>query len=445
MIKSTHAVARGLCVVLLGISLLAACASSPESLQSGSNSTNSIPEVYNGVGQDESLLSAMNKAKMDAVRNAVIALIGESAEAAHQSVLEERLYSTSNPNQYVYPESMETLRRENLGDIDHMNMVYEIRIRVNIDRVRQFLEGNGIGSSASTASDGAQAVVQNALSESDASSSDSDENLDVSEASAEEQAYVQRYLNNMTYMVYFPEETSADPFLMKTAVTQANSWLTSEGYRVVDISQIEQLKSDASLVYEEQTGGELSLLQWIAQRLNADVYVELDAQLTSRDETTRFYGQAILSMKMFETSTAQLLGSVPYTSPETFSRSSAQDALANALQSSVYQAMPYVVEQSRVQMSRQVSHGIRYELVFLNTDDSRLMSRFRANLREQVRDVETVSQSPEETKYAVYAFARVDELEEIIYRVADQTPGLEYLSLVLTRGKTMTFDTGLLP
>jgi hypothetical protein len=73
------------------------------------------------------------------------------------------------------------------------------------------------------------------------------------------------------------------------------------------------------------------------------------------------------------------------------------------------------------------------------------MSSFRSRLRSQVRDLETLSQSEGETRYAVYLFGRNDEVEDLVYRVADQTPGMEFLSLVLTRGKSLTFDTGLVP
>jgi hypothetical protein len=82
---------------------------------------------------------------MDAVRKAVIQIIGSEAEARQRDVLQDVLYGTSNPNQYVFSDSMETLRRENLGTIDEMDMIYEIRIKVNIDRVRETLDRNGIG------------------------------------------------------------------------------------------------------------------------------------------------------------------------------------------------------------------------------------------------------------------------------------------------------------
>jgi hypothetical protein len=461
----TYRRAGAAALVLAALALMvSSCASSPSSPSTPPRDS-AVPEVYSGSGRAESLLTAINMAKMDAVRNAVIRLIGQNAEQMQRERLQEVLYGTSNPNQYVYPESMETLRRENLGTIDQMDMVYDIRIRVNIPRIQETLDNNGItasGPAQVSGGGGAEALVSEAQGEAGPQSVELPDGGDASSgqaaggtaaasvqtpsaASAAEQQFVQRYLNDLTYMVFYAPETQVDPFLMKTAVTQANAWLTDAGYQVVDPDQVEELKADAQLAYEEQTGGEISILQWIAQRLNADVYVEIDASATTRSDGGRYYAKAILAMKMFETSTARLLGSIPYTSPETFSRTSEADALANALQSSVYQSMPYVNEQSRIQIARQIENGIRYELVFINTADSRLMSSFRSRLRDEVRDLQTISQSEGETRYAVYFFGRNDEVEDLIYRVADQTPGMEYLSLVLTRGKSLTFDTGLLP
>jgi hypothetical protein len=462
----------GPAAVFLLTLFLAACASAPGGVPvSISSPGRSIPEEYTGSGRSESLLQAVNEAKMDAVRKAVIQIIGSEAEARQRDVLQDVLYGTSNPNQYVFSDSMETLRRENLGTIDEMDMIYEIRIKVNIDRVRETLDRNGIGRDSDAGgaqAAGAQSAVAEAqgdagpqsvdISEPDEEPADTDGGAAtvgpaesgssaaaMPDATPAEQEFVQRYLDSLSYMVFYPEDNEVDSFLMNTAVSQANSWLAGAGYQVVDPDQIEELKADASLAYEEQTGGEISILQWIAQRLSADVYVEIEASATTRSDGGRHYAQALLALKMYETSTARLLGSIPYTSPETFSRSSQDDALANALQSSVYQAMPYVLEQSRIQIARQIENGIRYELVFINTADSRLMSSFRSRLRSQVRDLETLSQSEGETRYAVYLFGRNDEVEDLVYRVADQTPGMEFLSLVLTRGKSLTFDTGLVP
>jgi hypothetical protein len=66
--------------------------------------------VFEGFGQDVSLLKAMNQAKMNAVQNAVIDLIGVANERAGRDKLEEVLYNTNNPNAYVYTDTYETLR-----------------------------------------------------------------------------------------------------------------------------------------------------------------------------------------------------------------------------------------------------------------------------------------------------------------------------------------------
>ncbi|AHC13688.1 DUF6175 family protein [Salinispira pacifica] len=439
---------RTMVLLLSMLLLIGSCAGTGAAVGGGS-------DVFAGQGRDESLLTAMNKAKMDAVRNAVIRMIGAPAEDAQSAQLQEVLYSSSNPNRFVYPESMETLRKENMGSIDAMDMLYEIRIRVRMDAVRNVLDTHGISSNPGNggADSGTGEMKSGTGDNSVEEAGEVTGNKSTSEdpataedpASTEERQFVRSFLENMTYMVYFSEEGDVDPFLMKAAVTQANAWLANNGYRVVDSDQIEDLKADAELLYEEQTGGSISLLQWIAQRLDADVYVEIDASLTARSQSGSHYGKAIITMKMYETSTAALLGSIPYTSPETYSASSTEDALSNALQSSVYQAMPYMAEQSRLRMNEEISDGVRYNVTFINSTDSRLMSSFRRELRDEVEDLETVSQTGEETRYAIYYFGRKDEVEDLIYRVADRTPGMEYISLVLTRGKSMTFDTGLLP
>src|SRR5690606_21871269 len=159
--------------------------------------------------------------------------------------------------------------------------------------------------------------------------------------------FLDRYLATMTYMVYFDDESVEDPFLMDAALTQANGYLVGQGYTVIYPDQIRELRQDAQLVAEASTGQEQSILQYIAQRLNADVYLEIDASTSSESNGQNHYGQAIVTLNAFETSTGQLLASASYTSPRTLSRVDQFDAVSNAIQSSVFQSMPRVVDQSR--------------------------------------------------------------------------------------------------
>jgi len=430
-------------VVIAAALVLAGCASGPEEVAS-----RQAREVYTGAGTGESLGEAINAAKMDAVRKAVVELIGAQAEAAQAERLEEVLYSTRTPNAYVYNETMETIRRD--GSLIDGDLRYEIRIRVNVEAVRTTLEVNGIGRDATG---GGGAAGADAGGEGDAGGEDDDGSVpvpDYADVTDAERRFIAGYVDRMTYMVFFPDravENAAaavdDPeFLLRSAVTQANGYLVSNGHLVVDSSQVEQLREDQRLVYEEQVGQELSLLQWVARRLNADVYLELDARVSERSSGSSHYATADVTLTMYETSTAQILGSVTRRSQESFSRSSVDDAAVNALQATVFQAMPHAVQMSERQMAQTLTRGIRYELTLQKPPDARTLSRFRTAMRDEVREIATVSQSPEEVAYEVFFVGSTDDLIDMVFIVTDRLAGFEDMTLVLSRGRSVTFDVG---
>ena len=427
-------------LVVLGV-MVTGCSSGPETPAAAS-------DIYAGSGQGESLGEAMNAAKMDAVRNAVIDLIGSQAEARHAETLSEVLYNTRNPNAFVYNETLTTTRKD--GSLIDGDMVYELTIRVNLPAVQRTLENNGVLGRPNEAADDAPP----ALGSDTATFAGSAEDLadlapaagDWDEVTPEEERFIRRYVETMTYMVYFSDDAAVGAenaeFIMKSAVNQANSYLVADGRVVVDAAQVERLKTDQQLVYEEETGREITLLQWIARRLNADVYIELDAQVTGSTSAGNHYGTADVTLNMYDTSTAQVLGSVNRRSQNSFSRTSQQDAVLNAVQSTVYQAMPQAVEMARNQMARMLTRGIRYEVTIQNPPDARSLSRFRSAMSDNVREIATVSQSPEEAVYEVFAIGSTDDIVDLVYEVSDRVAGFEDLVMVISRGRAMTFDAG---
>ncbi|PKL26066.1 MAG: hypothetical protein CVV47_02750 [Spirochaetae bacterium HGW-Spirochaetae-3] len=259
----------------------------------------------------------------------------------------------------------------------------------------------------------------------------------------EEEAFLNNYLARLQYMVYFDESAGIDPKNAKVAVNQANRYLIEKlGLSVVDFDQIEKNKKDQQAAYQSETGGSIDLIQYIAQKYNADVYVEISFSSTSSASGGKFYSAAQGSMKIFDTSTAQLLGSVAFQSPQVMSPSSAESAISNAVAASVWTAMPKMTEQSRTLVKNSMSRGIRYEVLIQNTPDSRQISTLRRALARVVREVEQVSYSPSETKLALYTFKSRDKLEDAMYDAADRA-GLLDLYLVYSRGKAFTFNSGL--
>ncbi|OHD22417.1 MAG: hypothetical protein A2Y38_03520 [Spirochaetes bacterium GWB1_59_5] len=259
----------------------------------------------------------------------------------------------------------------------------------------------------------------------------------------EEEAFLNNYLARLQYMVYYDERSVIDAQSAKVAVNQANRYLIEKlGLSVVDFDQIEKNKKDQQAAYQAETGGSIDLIQFIAQKYNADVYVEISFSATPSSSGGKFYATAQGSMKIFDTSTAQLLGSVAFQSPQVMSTTSSESAISNAVAASVWSAMPKMTDQSKTLVKNSMSRGIRYEVLIQNTPDSRQISTLRRALTKVVREVEQISYSPAETRLALYTFKSRDKLEDAMYDASERA-GLLDLYLLYSRGKAFTFNSGL--
>jgi hypothetical protein len=412
--------------------------------------------LYYGYGSGTTATRALNEAKRDVLSQVVADLLDATTRAAKSDQLAELFYETEQPNGFFYLDTLETVSQRREAEI----FAYTISVRVNLAAVVRTLRGNDIygglvppgsmtpvelpdksaprADSARTSGIGAASEEETASAPSAAGSA-----VDGALASTEDREVVEKYLDGLTFLVYFNDAADEDPFLMKAAVSIANRYLAEEGIYLIDLEIVETIKKDQELAYEAQSGQAISLIQWIAQKLNADIYVEIDAQTTGETSDGRYYGQANITLEFFESSTASLLASVPYRSPRTFSSSSELDALNNAIQSSVYQAMPVALEQVYDRMRKMAQSGISYELVILQTPDGRLMRDFMKRLELRAEKVEIVSQSPEETRYRVYLVGEISDLQDIVFDIADLIPALRGLELVYLRGKSITFSSGL--
>jgi hypothetical protein len=303
------------------------------------------------------------------------------------------------------------------------------------DRAKALVQSGADAGAPVSAPPSAQASTQSASADQPASVA--------GQLTPEEQAYLQTYLSRLNYMVYYNEDAKIDPKLAKIAVSQANRYLLEKlGLSVIDFDQIEKNKKDQQSAYETETGGSIDLIQYLAQKLNADVYVEIDFSLTSETRDNKFYASAQGSMKIYDTSTAALLGSIVLSSQTAFSPNSADAAATNAIASSVWIAMPKMIDQSKELLKNALARGIRYEVIIQKTPDSKQISQLRRALAKKVREVEQVSYSSSATKLYLYAFQKGDKVEDALYE-AGASAGMNDLNLVYSRGKSYTFDSGL--
>jgi hypothetical protein len=261
--------------------------------------------------------------------------------------------------------------------------------------------------------------------------------------SPDEQSFLTNYLSRLSYMVYYNDASGVDPRFAKMAVTQANRYLIEKlGLSVIDFDQIERNKKDQLDAYQAETGGSIDMIQYLAQKYNADIYVEIDLKAASSGGPGNWNGSAQGTMKLFETSTAILLGSIAFMSPPTFSPVSQDSAVANAIAASVWQAMPKMTEQSKTLIATSLTRGVRFELVAQKIPDAKMVAQFIKALGRKFREVEQLSFSPGETRIALYAFATKAKVQEAIYDAA-ATALMPDMYLVYMRGKMFTFNSGM--
>ena len=394
---------------------------------------------YNGTGQAKgnTFLNARNRAIMNAVRKAVVELIGTDREKANSAKLEQVLYSTKNPNAYIYKQTLKSSRKERVGTDD---WVYECTVDVNLDAVRATLNANGILGQTASSKPKDQPEVKEEKKE-PALPTGAPDYGDVTD---KEREFIARYVDRMTYMVYFSEEAEEEIHFIKAAVGKANEFLVSKALDIIDAEQIERLKEDQQTVYEEETGESISIIQWIAQKLNSDLYIEIFGKTSGSSQLGgKHYGEATVELKAFDASTALLMGSASYTTLEkAFSQTSQEAARLNAIQAAVYKTMPRLVEQVKINMSKTLTRGIRYEMTIQKPLGDRVMSRFWSRLENKVRSIKSLSQSAEEVKYYVWYIGSLDQLKNLVYDITDTVSGLENMEMVLSRGKSITFNTG---
>ncbi len=262
------------------------------------------------------------------------------------------------------------------------------------------------------------------------------------ELTPKEKQFFENYLKRLKYMMVVKEGSEASEFQKRMIVTKGNDVLLRQGYDVVQYDQLVKNMADQQTAYEAEAGAAMSLTQYIAQKLGADVYVELDAISRSSTEGSRHYAEANFAVNMFDPSTAELIGSVTYRTDRSVSTSSQDDALINALTAGTAQLMPRIIRDSTNVLRNRYANGIRYQILIQNTPDSRAISAFRRNLRSRVREIVMGPSAADQTTMDVYYFGSLTDLEDACYTAFERTPGMESAYWVYTRGKTLTFNSG---
>ncbi|MBN2352825.1 MAG: hypothetical protein JXD23_09685 [Spirochaetales bacterium] len=267
-------------------------------------------------------------------------------------------------------------------------------------------------------------------------------------------AFIETYLDHLLYMVLVSDKIKipeGEGDVYRTAVAAANDYLTSQKLPVVFQDQMEKLRRDQRTLAEDLQGENLSVAQWLAQKLNADVYIEINPVFRSEKRGAQWFAQTNLTLNVFEPSTGQLLGSKAYSQLDRSVGASDELAKINAVRIGVKRMMKDVVNIARDNMRRAVANGVRYELKLLGTADAEAVGGFIDALKSAVppsganavTDVVSHSLSDREGTWYVYFFGAPEDFERLVEWTAETVPGFEGMKLVLQRGKSFSFSTGM--
>jgi hypothetical protein len=249
-------------------------------------------------------------------------------------------------------------------------------------------------------------------------------------------------LDSITYLVYFePEKRKIQDEYARLAVNRVNNYLANKEYEYVDLERINEIKEEYFTLYEE-TKGAVSVVQLIAQALNADVYIVVDGIVEGEGKKGDIYfASASIDLKAFESATGRGLGTETGYSGRLGLASGMDAAKRKGVEVAVENAIEPVIELARNYMYKAFENGIRYEVVVQGIPDYSMTMTFGDAVRDtsSFRSLKEVSVASGQVKYYVYYMGKKTQLiDEILSNLQDEE-GFENFTVVVSRGNAVIF------
>jgi hypothetical protein len=367
-----------------------------------------VEVVENGVGKARKFDDALDLAFRDTLKKVVVGIIGPENESANQEKLNNYMYGISE----TYVLKYEVTDKVKSGK----DTIVYIRAVVNKSKVEESINTLGI-------------EIPEKVVEKDYSASPY---ADV----------INEALDNLTYLVYFePEKKKISDEYARLAVNRVNNYFANQGYEYVELSRINEIKEDYFKLYEE-TQGSVSVIQLIAQALNADVYLVIDGIVEDAGrEGDIHFASASIDLKAFESATGRGLGTETGYSGKLGLASGMDAAKRKGVEVAVEKSIEPVVKLAREYMLKAFEKGIRYEVVVQGIPSYNMLKVFTDVLRSSsnFRSLKEVSAAAGQAKYYVYYMGRKGELIEDIIGDIQTEEGFENFNVLISRGNAVIF------
>jgi len=364
--------------------------------------------VENGVGKAKKFDDALDLAFRDALKKVVVTIIGEENEKKNSARLNSYMYGIAET--YIIDYDVTDKVKEGKSTI-----VY-IRATFNKSKVEESIETIGINIPG--------------------------KKIKKDYAESPFAPIINEALDNLTYLVYFePEKKRIKDEYARLSVNRINNYLANQEYEWVDPGRINEIKKEYLKVYEE-TQGSVSVVQLIAQALNADVYIVVDGIVEDEGkEGDVYFASASIDLKAFESATGRGLGTETGYSGKLGLASGKDAARRKCVEVAVGKAIPQVIELSRNYMTKAFEKGIRYEIVVQGVSSYKLLRGFTDAMKdtENFRSMKEISASEGQARYYVYYMGRKTELIDDIMDNIHQKEGFENLNVIVSRGNAVIF------
>ncbi len=364
--------------------------------------------VENGVGKSKKFDDALDLAFRDALTKVVVRIIGPELEEANRDKLKSYMYGIS--------ESFILNRQVTDKVKSGKDTIVYVRATFNKSKVEESINTLGIE------------IPEKKVEKDYAESPYAD--------------VINEALDNLTYLVYFePEKIKISDEYARLAVNRVNNYFANKEYEYVDLQRINEVKDEYFRLYEE-TAGTVSVVQLIAQALNADIYMVVDGIVEDAGkEGDIYFASASIDLKAFESATGRGLGTETGYSGKLGLASGMDAAKRKGVEVAVEKAIESVVNLSRNYMLKAFEKGIRYEVLVQGIPSYKMLKVFTDIVRGSgnFRSLKEVSAAEGQAKYYVYYMGRKGELIDDIISDIQSEDGFANFNVLISRGNAVVF------
>ncbi len=355
---------------------------------------------YDGVEfvtvRDKDYISAKQRAIVLGLKKAIFKLIGETSFNHHKDTIMNLFLKYIQANKYI--SHYQTLSRSQL---ENHQWLLTLKISVNLTKVKNDLTNMKIPLLAK------------------ATGNDFISDIDL--------------LKEVSFLVYYQEDNLNIPRpLADMAVQKINHYLAKNKLTYVHPEQIKKLKKDRLLLEETHHEG-LSVVHLIAQKLHADVYIEINGVLDDGVyQDGQYISQGSISLSAFESSTAFGLGS--------------EQKIIEEKASSLFKAQQTIIGKSSEKAIKRVLSSIidyrkmphTFVVIVLGKMDYDKQKLFqRALVKDSaIHSIKRISVAEGKIEYHIKYYGL--NLLDILFKRLKDKDGFEGLKCKLIRQKEMT-------